>query len=280
MTDFKIIKQIYNSFDHTKPLLPDDKFYVDCQEVRGNSNVIDGIGREILLSDKKTCQLYSGHRGVGKSTELLRLEKYLREEGYRVVYFDAAAGNAIDPEEARYTDVLLACTQQLLKEFEKDGEDHAITKWLRDRKEDLKGLASISVVASDSAIGFFTQIMANLRTSPAIRQKIRLLIDPHTPSLIEVLNKFIQDADKQKHGNNLVLIADGLDRIVPVRIKDNTTNHDEIFIERSEQLTGLECHVIYTVPISMVYSGNANDLLARYGMVETLPMIVVHILNN
>ncbi|MFK5970309.1 MAG: hypothetical protein QM487_09355 [Candidatus Marithrix sp.] len=101
------------------------------------------------------------------------------------------------------------------------------------------------------------------------------MIDPHTPSLIEVLNKFIQDANKQQHGNNLVLIADGLDRIVPVRIKDDTTNHDEIFIERSEQLTGLECHVIYTVPISMVYSGNGNDLLARYGKVETLPMVVV-----
>ncbi len=85
MTDFQIIKEIYNSFDHVHPLLPGDKFYLDCQKVRGDSNVITGIGRGILLAEQATCQLYSGHRGVGKSTELLRLEKYLREEGYRVV---------------------------------------------------------------------------------------------------------------------------------------------------------------------------------------------------
>ena len=131
------------------------------------------------------------------------------------------------------------------------------------------------VANSDPTIGFFTQLMANLRNSPEIRQEIRRQIDPHTPSLIEVLNESIQKTDEKQEGNNLVLIADGLDRIVPVRVKeDNTTNHDEIFIELSEQLAALKYHVIYTVPISMVYSGNANDLRDRYGMVETLPMVV------
>ena len=30
-------------------------------------------------------------------------------------------------------------------------------------------------------------------------------------------------------------------------------SHDEIFLDRSDQLQGLDCHLIYTIPISMVY---------------------------
>ena len=44
---------------------------------------------------------------------------------------------------------------------------------------------------------------------------------------------------------------------------DCRTNVDQIFIDRSGQLKGLDCHVIYTVPISLLYSDRANDILER-----------------
>ncbi|MEO1295632.1 MAG: hypothetical protein AAFW75_07490 [Cyanobacteria bacterium J06636_16] len=63
------------------------------------------MGRQITDADRITHQLYTGHRGAGKSTELLRLEADLTEKGYRVVYFPAEEAD-IDPEDAQYTDIL------------------------------------------------------------------------------------------------------------------------------------------------------------------------------
>ena len=76
-----LITKIYNSFNPFEPLQPGDPAYVNCSAVRGNENIFNEVGRKIIRSHLKTCQLYTGHRGVGKSTELLRLKKYLEANG-------------------------------------------------------------------------------------------------------------------------------------------------------------------------------------------------------
>ncbi|MEQ8383890.1 MAG: hypothetical protein RH949_16175 [Coleofasciculus sp. A1-SPW-01] len=57
---------------------------MDCEEVRGDCDILIELGRSILLSDRVTCNLYAGHRGAGKSTELLRLKADLEEQKYYV----------------------------------------------------------------------------------------------------------------------------------------------------------------------------------------------------
>jgi len=106
------IARLYNAFDPYKPLPAGDPAYVNCEEVRGDRNVELDLGRKILRQDRLTYQLYSGHRGAGKSTELLRLQKHLQDQGCRVVYF-AADEDDINPEDTEYTDILVACTRQL-----------------------------------------------------------------------------------------------------------------------------------------------------------------------
>jgi hypothetical protein len=75
-----LLTEIYSSFEPFQP--PPKEAYVDCQEVRGGWEVVRELGRKIARSKKPTCQLYSGHRGVGKSTELLRLKEYLEQQKY------------------------------------------------------------------------------------------------------------------------------------------------------------------------------------------------------
>ena len=54
------------------------------------------------------------------------------------------------------------------------------------------------------------------------------------------------------------------------------SNLDEIFLDRSEQLKALDCHVVYTVPISMVHSNRAADLSNNYNNApQVLPMIML-----
>ena len=113
-----LLTDLYNSFNPFEPLPADDTRYVDCQDVRGDADILNELGNRIRLANTNTCQLYTGHRGAGKSTELLRLKKYLENRQVYVVYF-AADEEDIDSEDAQYTDILLACTRRLLKDLDK-----------------------------------------------------------------------------------------------------------------------------------------------------------------
>ncbi|WP_026082310.1 ATP-binding protein [Mastigocladopsis repens] len=283
--DFATLKRIYNSFDPFRPLPAGDPAYVDCGEVRGDGDILVEVGREILYSDRMTCQLYAGHRGAGKSTELLRLEKFLDEQGCFVVYF-AADEQDVDPEDTQYTDILLACTRHLLEALKDNASPVPLLDWLKSRWQDLKDFApdiSLETLSIEQQIPLFAKITANLRTVPSSRHKIRERVNPHTTTLIEALNQFITDAKKHLPPGykQLVVIADNLDRIVPISQEDGRSNHDQIFIDRSEQLKALDCHLIYTVPISMVYSNRATDLRDIYGAdAQVLPMIMVQTPDN
>ena len=110
----ELLTNIYNAFDPFRPLPAGDPTYIDCREVRGDGDILLDLGNRIKLSKENTCQLYSGHRGAGKSTELLRLKQFLEEKNFYVVYF-AADEEDIDSEDAQYTDILLACTRHILE---------------------------------------------------------------------------------------------------------------------------------------------------------------------
>jgi hypothetical protein len=250
----KLLKDLYSAFNPSSPLPAGDPQYVDCQEVRGDDNIILDLGRKIELSTQMTCQLYAGHRGAGKSTELLRLEQYLKEQGYFVVYF-AADEQDINPEDTEYTDILLACTRHFLEAI-KDADTKPLRDWMKNRWDDLKDLAlsevSFDKLTLELQISQFAKLTANVRNEPSLRQKIREKVNPYTLTLIEALNEFIVNAKKKLPAkySQLAVIADNLDRIVPFS-KDagGRTNLDEIFLDRSEQLKALDCHIVYTVPI-------------------------------
>jgi AAA ATPase domain len=277
----KLLKDLFNACNPYYPLPAGDPQYVDCREVRGDDNITVDLGRNIQRSEQNTCQLYAGHRGAGKSTELLRLEQYLQEQNYFVVYF-AADEQDINPEDTEYTDILLACTRHLLETI-KDADSKPLRDWMEKRWHDLKDLAltevSFETMSLETQIAQFAKLTANVRTEPSLRQKIREKVNPYTPTLIEALNLFIRDAKKKLPASNsgLAVIADNLDRIVPFS-KDGgeRSNLDEIFLDRSEQLKALDCHVVYTVPISMVHSNRAADLSNNYNNApQVLPMIMV-----
>lgn len=277
-TDFEILRNIYNSFDPFEPLPAGDPVYVNCSAVRGEEDILIDVGRQITYTDRITHQLYTGHRGAGKSTELLRLQASLKEKGYRVVYF-AAEESDIDPEDVQYTDILLACTRNLLNALK--GDETRIKSWLRSRKTELMDALQSEVALGDE-IGVdvpFAKLTTTLKVSPTARTQIRKIVEPHTPSLIDALNTFIAEAIKQtpqQTTEKLVLIVDSLDRIPPIKRENEPSNHEQIFVDRSEQLKMLGCHVIYTVPISLVYSSRGADLRDIYDAeIPVLPMVMV-----
>ncbi len=279
----ELLTNIYNAFDPFEALPAGDRYYVNCKEVRGNEDILT-IGKKIKRAKTNTYQLYAGHRGTGKSTELLRLKDYLEKQNCYVVYF-AADAEDVDAEDTRYTDILLACTRHLLKELT-EADSNPVKKWLDNFSQDLIDVLGKTIDFKDLNIKtnlpiLFTNITANLRAVPSQREEIRKRVNPYTVSLIDAVNKFIKDAKKKlpQGKEKLVIIVDSLDRITPIStsnsISNKNTNYEEIYLDRSEQLKGIDCHIVYTVPISMVYSNRANDLRDTYGEPQILPMIKI-----
>ncbi|MEH1810663.1 ATP-binding protein [Nostoc sp.] len=274
-----LLANLYNAFNPFEPLPAGDPKYVDCQDVRGDADILQELGNRMQLANTNTCQLYSGHLGAGKSTELLRLKKYLENRQFYVVYFEADEKD-IDSQDAQYTDILLACTRRLLKDLQEMASPDPILNWLKNRWEDLKDLAQTPIefesMAVEAQLAQFAKLTANLRAVPELRQQIRQKIDPYTVTLIQVLNEFLADAKKKLPNGKtqLAVIVDNLDRMVLVKEGDRT-NYEEVFLDRSEQLQALDCHLIYTVPISMLYSRRITDLRDIYGDPQILPMIMV-----
>ncbi|MDJ0619083.1 MAG: ATP-binding protein [Calothrix sp. MO_192.B10] len=275
----ELLADLYNAFNPFEPLPAGDINYVDCQEVRGDSDILEELGNRMRLDNTNCCLLYSGHRGAGKSTELLKLKQYLENRQFYVVYF-AADEEDIDSEDAQYTDILLACTRRLLKDLHGIAKPTPILNWLQERWQDLKDLVQTPLefesMAVEVQLSQFAKLTANLRAVPQLRQEIRSKVNPHTVSLIKVLNEFLGDVKKNLPNGctKLAVIVDNLDRMVLVKDGDNT-NHEEIFLDRSEQLKALDCHFLYTVPISMLYSRRAPDIRDIYGECLILPMIMV-----
>ncbi len=85
----------------------DQKYYIDFSSVRGGQIIEDLKDNIVLWSpDEPTCQLFTGHIGCGKSTELLRLKAELEKEGFHVVYFESSQD--LDMGDVDVGDILLA----------------------------------------------------------------------------------------------------------------------------------------------------------------------------
>ena len=275
---------LYRSFD-LFPLPAGDPAYVDCVDVRGDRDVVQELADVIDFAEpgKFTCQLYTGARGCGKSTELLRLEKRLTDSGYTVVYLEADRGD-IEIEDTEHTDILLACARSILSQLEDVADPKPLLLWLQQRLERIKDLVllEVGIDSGADAIPTFMNLMSKFKAVPEVRHEVRHQVELQMPSLLEILNHFLDEAhnnlaarNSTEHNRGIVVIVDNLDRIVPVWDKAGRSNHEKIFLDRHNLMRGLKCHVIYTVPISMVYSSYSSNLVENYGQTIVMPMVMV-----
>jgi hypothetical protein len=88
-------------------------------------------------------------------------------------------------------------------------------------------------------------------------------VEQHSTSLLIAVNDLLGSAKAsaiQAGHAGLVLIVDGLDKLVRRELEHGGNTHDRLFIDRSEQLAALAVHTVYTVPISLIYSPRIGQL--------------------
>jgi len=102
------INEIYQLVDPEEPISRADPRYVDLSPARGDEDFARHILRRVRNSrpGQYHCHLVTGHRGCGKSTELLSLKAELEKERFLVAYVDAH--ETLDIADVEYLDVLIA----------------------------------------------------------------------------------------------------------------------------------------------------------------------------
>ncbi|MEM9215084.1 MAG: P-loop NTPase fold protein [Cyanobacteria bacterium P01_F01_bin.150] len=282
--------RFFDACDPSRTLIPteaeDQKYYVDFASVRGG-RIIKTLERTILMQarlNKPTCQLFTGHIGCGKSTELRKLQADLEEQNFHVVYFESTED--LDMADVDVTDVLLAITRQISVSLGEIGIQLSpgyFENLFGEMVDFLGAPIELSAQAKFSLPLGLGEILAKTRESPTLRQRLRQYLEPQTEKILTTLNKHVlKIANKKLRNHNkrgLVVLVDNLDRVDNRKLEGAERSQPEyLFVDRGDQLRKLDCHVVYTIPLSLIFSNDYQALLNRFGggiAPKTLPMVPV-----
>jgi energy-coupling factor transporter ATP-binding protein EcfA2 len=274
-----------------EPLIGQDieKYYVDLSSVRNTETIQNITTKLAFLEPAEFCTiLFTGHRGCGKSTELRKIEKQLNLE-YYVVYLEVDA--ELDINDTEYTDLYLLIIKKVADELYKIGAKfdnrllNSFESWFKDITNETeesveKGISIQTEAEAGFKIPFISKLLAKLlaqiKGSQKQKQVIRQTLQKDISRLQADINLLLDDARKKlnqkapQYEKGFLIVLDNLDRIPP-----DVGNH--LFFDYAAQLQGLHTTIIYTVPISAVYSD--KNLSKTFGSPNIMPMVNIYEFN-
>jgi len=279
---------LYQQFNPARPLeAGEENLYVDWQRMLGLDDVKTRLAQSIALSGSTpVCRLFTGHRGVGKTTELKRVKRLLEsgDAGAKLFVCFLEAERWMHPEDITSTDIVFHVARQIVDDLKQAGFDFGMTKlteFFREFGELLSSeveLKGIKIPVGPVELG------VELKDNPVTRPILRRLLAGHQPRIFDLINQVIlKDARewlrKPAHGGyeDVLVIVDQLDRIPQKILNDRgLTNHENLFLDHAGELKFLNCDVLCTVPIELAYSRCRERLKTAYAAeVLSLPVIPV-----
>lgn len=282
------IAEAYRACNPDKPLSAEDDRYVDLSDSRGVQHIAELITWRIQNSEPavQVKQLFTGHRGSGKTTELLRLQKELEANSFFTIYMDVE--EMLDLGSLNYLDVLVAMAKEVeaglaRKKMPLSAELlNSIAKWFNERIiEETKNRETQGCVCAEAKAGseiplfakFFASITASVKAGSSQRETVRTVLKRELSVFIDRLNLLIATAREKVQANgfrDIVLIVDGMEKMHYELNKEGVSTHTDLFIRHAEQLRAPQCHIIYTVPVSLAYD---QSLIADFEHILILPMV-------
>jgi hypothetical protein len=264
-TDRNFLKQVYKDLAD-EPLPPDSEFYEPLYEELGLDDPVQQIFTLIDFAGVESIRLFSGFRGSGKTTELLRLERKLSAEGYFVLYADALKYvNAAEPIEI--TDLLVvlagAFSDALEQRLEADVAHE--TYWDRlwqflNREVSLREAvvkAELRPPLQGLLGGLKTglDLKFELKNATSFRQSLRPVLVNKLKELKDNVDKFFEDGIKlirASHGDDtqVVFIFDQLEQLRGTlqTEQDVIRSVERIFVTEVDLLKIPYIHAVFTVP--------------------------------
>jgi len=265
----------------TDPLEGNHPFYTDLSEARG-PKALAGLRLRLMEGRTSAADHHAlvGHRGSGKSTELLRLEEELKEDFFPVhLYLDPSLSNDTD-----YPELLLWLVESVAMTLhgEKINVSKAlvndVSKWFAEttkiesssRKSTigLETETEAGAAASFFGTGFKTllRIKSAITGDSEFRKESRSAIKRRADQLIELVNLFLDSAQEAIGSRRILIVQDNLDRLD----RDSAL---ALFRDSSSLLKRLRGSYIWTAPVSTQLS--PFNIANSFPNPAYMPMITV-----
>jgi len=287
MTDDSIFAAI-GKCDPDEPLKPGDPRWCDFDALRG-ANLHVEVSRR--LAGAETQQDYAhialaGHRGCGKSTELQRVCAYARREGYLPLY--AVVTNLTSETEFGFADLFLIMMRMVVDGFVAEklpapsGERiDEVLAWFATVTSVEADEVGYSVEAKAGAgvdtstpwfklVNLLFSLTGQLKAEGSRRKEVTETVEKYPDQLRANLNRLLDEARAQAAGRypkGLLFVLDNIDRYSPLVVDSALLKHAELF-------KSIHAHLIFTVPISLLYNPPDETVEDRFDT-TTLPMVPV-----
>lgn len=278
MSNFEYIKakdfdRAWLNFELDLPLEPGENgksnpFYIDRP-----GNPIAELEDALLAPFYRAPKFFfSGHRGCGKSTELLHLmgNPEIRRKYWPINFSIREEADIIDLD---FRDVLLAIGGRMYREYRKQGGQlppqllKELNSWRGKVEEEIDTVLAgrYSVETSAGIDAFFANAGLKMKLEPATRAEIRQVIEKDITGLIDVINN-IAAAIVENEGRIPLILIDDMD-------KPGLEEARAIFQERREIMMQPNCAIVYTVSSALFYSKEFDAIRDR---AIFLPNIKLH----
>lgn len=294
------LAKIYGACNPDNPAK--QEYYQDCSEARGGNVFVEQIKDHIVLanasmdefsidaSDYK-CFLFTGHSGCGKSSELRRLvrelQTYSEDTRFYPIFIDA--NEYLDRFDVTITDILLAIATETADVLQRDENLKIKGSHFDHFKGKLKTVfTELQIEEIEIDLPYLPKTgIKRLAKDDSARKLVREALKDDTYLLLREINKLLNVArDKvrnleahsgqtQKY-QDVVIILDNLEKIERFgEAEMGLESARKLFLQYSTQLTAIESHIIYTVPIDLMRSNDASVIGKLYDKSFVLPMVKV-----
>lgn len=294
----KRLKTLYQALKD-RPLSPDDPVYVDLygKGVLSATDPIERMATCIEFATLETAQLFSGHRGTGKSTQLRRLKHRLEQDPvYKVVICDMEDFLPMT-DTVEVVDFLLAAAGALSEALtapELLGKDAArenywsrFVHWVRNTNIEVAELgigarvgAGMSADEGKAEAEAGVDVKLNLKTDSSFRQRIREHMKLHVGAFRNEVHAFMQEclvALRERYGEDtqLVVIYDSIEHLrgLTTNARAVADSVERLFRGHADALRVPYLHMVFTVPpwLRLQYSVTAD----RFDGYQQVPCVKV-----
>ncbi len=286
-------KKFYNALDLDRPIafgadhlvenaFPESLYVVDIHGT-GERDAVQELADQIDFAESAGAYLFTGNRGTGKTTELLRLAKILRDYDCEVFYADLTEYlNLTQPVEI--TDFLIcilgAFSDKLEQRFEVNLGKPSFFERVWSFLQAEVTFTEIKLPAGPA------DFKLALSQNPSFKQALQKNMRGYVEQLVRQAREFSLEAvdhirkQRQDPNRKTVLIIDSMERLRGVGdaadVREVFKSAETLFASHADKLRFTGLSVVYTVPPYL--QALAGGLGAYYagGRIYALPSVHVY----
>ena len=284
--------QILDATSYNNPIDNNHIFYTDFSGLRQDFSINTLYKRLNIIKDDcntlaRPKKLFlRGHRGTGKTSELLSLKNKIKDTKCYFVVFSDLSNGKLDPQNIEIVDILILLLEDLVSDLEEDRAEVAedILKpfydWYAQRIEEVNsGLDATAQVIVEAEVGitipFFSKLLAKttgkLTSSNATKETIRTVFTNKISDFMIKFNEFILSLKEQFKStdkyHDILFIVDGFEKIGELE------DRKKVLIDNSEQFNKIEVNMLITLPIEL---HEYEYILNSFANIISFPLITIN----